>query len=122
MAIVREVQVLIQGVKRTARVGLNALCALEELRADGKMEGVTSNIRSIVYVALQDGARVHGEDRTFTLADVGDWMEQADDSETWGSDIMALIIKAMPEAEESDGPDAGPSEPPVVDPAPAAGG
>ena len=77
---VKEDAVRAGGKIRPMRVGMNALCTVQELTgrdlASGDVLVGLVGLRALVFAALADGARKHKQPVDFTVDDVGDWIDE----------------------------------------------
>lgn len=96
----KEASIRVDGRLRHLRMDNNALCIVEEQTGTNLLSGVGGDkltlrvLRALCYGALVSGAKSNGERVSFTVDDVGDWMDQT--SELLEA-VTALIVTAMPE-------------------------
>jgi hypothetical protein len=100
----------IGGKDRAVKFGINQSviycelrnCSITQMNKDiadlGAGSGDVGVMRDFIYSALKEGARKAGEPFDFTNYDVGDWLENFDESEM--ESFFKELVDSMPKAKE----------------------
>ena len=96
-----ETEVLMGGQKRYIKFGINALAFLSEQTGKDLSElgGGLGSIRDLIWSGLKSGAVKRKQDFDFTPYDVGEWIEEMDQSEF--DKITEAINYSMPKADDT---------------------
>lgn len=104
----RTFEVTLGGRVRHLRLGMNAICAAEQLTGMKLLFGLgvepwasAQVLRALVWAGLQWSEEQLPPERRSTLEQVGDWIDEAGAGDVVAA-IMAAWLEAMPEPEEEE--------------------
>ena len=105
------VEIEFGGEKRPVKYGMNALAIFGDLTGTGlndlskfETEMTFSEVLSLIYAGLKEGARQAKKEFTLTVEDVGDFL---DDDVDKIQEFMKVFTEQMPKSKNLEAPQAG---------------